>query len=131
MGTLRPRYVRVAGCTAFVGVTNLVLDQSLHCRHHELCGCLAMFVVAVQGSLEHVKAASAKLRHMLASVSNIDDADDGGGEGKEDDFGASDVLPPLVAKETGSGAKLVQVRACRLFGGTIARPHLALLAIPQ
>ena len=71
--------------------------------------CMEHGRITAQGSLDHVKAASPKLRHMLASVSNIDNHDD---EGKNDeDFGPDDILPPLAEKAAGSGSKLVQAES--------------------
>jgi len=68
--------------------------------------CMDHGQISAQGQLDEVKASSEKLRKMLSSVNNIDDAEEH--EGKEDDYGPNDILPPLIAKETGEGSKLVQ-----------------------
>lgn len=73
--------------------------------------CMEQGRIMAQGSLEHVKAASPKLRHMLASVSNIDDHDNEGKTNDEEEFGPDDILPPLAEKAAGSGSKLVQAES--------------------
>eukprot|EP00750_Incisomonas_marina_P032853 INCI9383.2.p1 GENE.INCI9383.2~~INCI9383.2.p1 ORF type:complete len:1011 (+),score=200.32 INCI9383.2:2704-5736(+) len=97
-------YLRARGKTVLF-VTNRMefvdASDSIVCMEHGR--------ITAQGSLDHVKAASPKLRHMLASVSNIDNHDD---EGKNDeDFGPDDILPPLAEKAAGSGSKLVQAES--------------------
>ena len=61
--------------------------------------CMDHGHIAAQGDLEHVKASSAKLRTMLASVSNVDDEAEHDHTGDDEYYGPTDVLPPVCRRQ--------------------------------